>query len=122
MHHDHPELLKDQYWDEGLPTELPYTVASMSNNKREEPPEASTANIEVKQAGQEIMTSMPSGVKIDEMVKTTQGMDYQFPENRNDSDSDNNEKTEVRSALVRWPVCPLCSPGSVFLSWCRLSQ
>ena len=23
MHHDHPELLKDQYWDEGVPTTLP---------------------------------------------------------------------------------------------------
>ena len=28
MHHEHPELIKDQYWDEVFPTELPYTVAS----------------------------------------------------------------------------------------------
>ena len=107
----------------GLPTELPYTVASMNNNKREEPPEASTANIEVKRAGQEILITNPSSVKIDEMVKTTQGMDYQFPDPRNDSDSDNNEKTEVRSTLVRSPVCPLCSPlRSIILSWCRFSR
>lgn len=26
MHHEHPELIKDQYWDEVFPTELPYTV------------------------------------------------------------------------------------------------
>lgn len=26
MHHEHPELIKDQYWDEIFPTELPYTV------------------------------------------------------------------------------------------------
>ncbi|XP_023340441.1 uncharacterized protein LOC111710568 isoform X2 [Eurytemora carolleeae] len=28
MHAEHPELVKDQYWDEGVPDELPYTVAS----------------------------------------------------------------------------------------------
>lgn len=42
MHHDHPELLKDQYWDSVLTTDLPYTVASMGN--REEPPAASTVS------------------------------------------------------------------------------
>lgn len=40
MHHNHPELLKDQYWDSLLVTELPYTVASLPN--REEPPAPST--------------------------------------------------------------------------------
>jgi len=45
MHHDHPELLKDQYWDSVLTTDLPYTVASMGN--REEPPAASTVNIQL---------------------------------------------------------------------------
>lgn len=43
MHHDHPELLKDQYWDSVLTTDLPYTVASLAN--REEPPAASTVII-----------------------------------------------------------------------------
>lgn len=43
MHHDHPELLKDQYWDSLLVTELPYTVASLPN--REEPPQASTVSL-----------------------------------------------------------------------------
>ncbi|KAK8766815.1 hypothetical protein V5799_006404, partial [Amblyomma americanum] len=28
MHHNHPELLKDQYWNEVLAPELPYTLAS----------------------------------------------------------------------------------------------
>lgn len=84
MHHDHPELLKDQYWDSVLTTELPYTVASMNN--REQPPEASTANIQVKADKAEIIPMVPSGVKIDDMVgKST--MNYEFPEN-NDIDSD----------------------------------
>lgn len=28
MHQEHPEMLKDQYWDEIFPTELPYTAAA----------------------------------------------------------------------------------------------
>lgn len=36
MHQEHPELLKDQYWDEVVPKELPYTVAS-EHYRREEP-------------------------------------------------------------------------------------
>lgn len=27
MHEEHPELLKDQYWDEVIPKDLPYTVS-----------------------------------------------------------------------------------------------
>ncbi|XP_050442903.1 bestrophin-4 isoform X2 [Adelges cooleyi] len=36
MHEEHPELLKDQYWDEVVPKDLPYTVAS-EHYRREEP-------------------------------------------------------------------------------------
>lgn len=36
MHEEHPELLKDQYWEEVVPKELPYTVAS-EHYRREEP-------------------------------------------------------------------------------------
>ncbi|KAF7381763.1 hypothetical protein HZH68_015636 [Vespula germanica] len=36
MHEEHPELLKDQYWDEVVPRDLPYTVAS-EQYRREEP-------------------------------------------------------------------------------------
>ncbi|XP_055590759.1 bestrophin-4-like [Uranotaenia lowii] len=45
MHHEHPMLVKDQYWDEGFPYELPHTVASAV--RKEEPPQPSTAKIEV---------------------------------------------------------------------------
>ncbi|XP_057671603.1 bestrophin-2 [Diorhabda carinulata] len=36
MHEEHPELLKDQYWEDIVPKELPYTVAS-EHYRREEP-------------------------------------------------------------------------------------
>ncbi|CAG9807866.1 unnamed protein product [Chironomus riparius] len=89
MHHDHPELLKDQYWDSVLTSDLPYTVASMGN--REEPPVASTANIEIKKGGGDIVTA-PSMAKLDDMVgKNTTAMNYEFPDNDNDSDKDNED-------------------------------
>jgi hypothetical protein len=87
MHHDHPELLKDQYWDSVLTTELPYTVASMNN--REEPPAASTANIELKKGGDEIIPMVPSSLRMDEMVgkhSQSHGINYEFPDNDLDSE------------------------------------
>lgn len=54
MHHEHPELIRDQYWDQVFPTELPYTVAA---GERERHPEPSTANIAVSDADAEY--SMP---------------------------------------------------------------
>lgn len=50
MHHEHPELIRDQYWDQVFPTELPYTVAA---GEREHHPEPSTANIAVSEADAE---------------------------------------------------------------------
>lgn len=67
MHHEHPELLKDQYWDEVLPNELPYTVAT--ERFRETHPEPSTAKIEVPKAS--AMTSAMSGVRITDPVGTS---------------------------------------------------
>lgn len=59
MHNNHPELLRDQYWDEVFPTELPHTVAS--EMYREEPPCHSTANIHVSKDDGEIIS--PPSVK-----------------------------------------------------------
>lgn len=36
MHHEHPELDRDQYWDEVFPQELPYTLAFEHSNSRGE--------------------------------------------------------------------------------------
>lgn len=46
MHDEHPELLKDQYWDQVVPTELPYTVASEHYRRSE--PKGSAENYKVK--------------------------------------------------------------------------
>ena len=46
MHAEHPELVKDQYWDEGVPDELPYTVAA-EEFRQADPWQGSTAEVEV---------------------------------------------------------------------------
>lgn len=48
MHEEHPELFKDQYWEEVVPKELPYTVASECYRKTE--PKGSAENYKVKEA------------------------------------------------------------------------
>jgi bestrophin, other len=48
MHEEHPELLKDQYWDEVVPKELPYTVAS--EHYRKEEPKGSAEHYKIKHA------------------------------------------------------------------------
>lgn len=63
MHHEHPELIRDQYWDEIFPVELPYTAAAQPF--REEPPQPSTANIQLSAAQLELQ---PSSVKIEDMA------------------------------------------------------
>lgn len=63
MHLDHPELIRDQYWDEIFPMELPYTAAA--EPFREEHPQPSTAGIQLSAAQQELQ---PSSVKIDDMI------------------------------------------------------
>lgn len=46
MHEEHPELLKDQFWEEVVPKELPYTVAS--EHYRKEEPKGSADNYKIK--------------------------------------------------------------------------
>ena len=46
MHEEHPELLKDQYWEEVVPKDLPYTVASEHYRRFE--PKGSAENFKVK--------------------------------------------------------------------------
>lgn len=48
MHEEHPELLKDQYWDEVVPKDLPYTVGS--EHYRREEPKGSAEFYKVKQS------------------------------------------------------------------------
>ncbi|XP_024084141.1 bestrophin-2 isoform X2 [Cimex lectularius] len=64
MHHEHPELIKDQYWDEVFPTELPHTIASQPFKGKV--PQPSTANIAISNTMAEYIN--PSSVKIDELA------------------------------------------------------
>ncbi|KPJ16950.1 Bestrophin-2 [Papilio machaon] len=75
MHHEHPELIKDQYWDEVFPAELPYTIAT--ENQREEHPEPSTARVAVPVRQRSMVTVAPSSVKIEEMVPSNT-VSYKF--------------------------------------------
>lgn len=63
MHHTHPELVRDQYWDKVFPEELPYTLAS--EPFRDYHPKPSTANIAV--TGDEAeFVQPPSSVKVED--------------------------------------------------------
>lgn len=66
MHHEHPELVKDQYWDEVFPNELPYQVDS----KREQPPVQSTARLDFN-TNQTVLSRSES--KYDGMVSKERG-------------------------------------------------
>ncbi|GAB0097843.1 Bestrophin homolog [Sergentomyia squamirostris] len=66
MHHEHPELIRDQYWDEVFPTELPYTVGA--EQFREKHPQSSTAKVEIAEAEAEVIHMIPSKVKVDKSV------------------------------------------------------
>lgn len=50
MHEEHPELLKDQYWEDIVPRELPYTVASEHYRKEEPKGSAETYKIKAQDA------------------------------------------------------------------------
>ncbi|KOB65677.1 Bestrophin 1b, partial [Operophtera brumata] len=75
MHHEHPELIKDQYWDEVFPSELPYTIAT--ENQREEHPEHSTARIAVPMRQRSMVLTTPSQIQIDKMVPSNT-VSYKF--------------------------------------------
>ncbi|XP_069685769.1 bestrophin-4 [Periplaneta americana] len=58
MHEEHPELLKDQYWEEVVPKDLPYTVASEHYRRTE--PKGSAENFRVKEADSLYANLLPS--------------------------------------------------------------
>lgn len=57
MHEEHPELLKDQYWEEVVPKDLPYTVAS--EHYRRDEPKGSAELYKVKEADAVYANIMP---------------------------------------------------------------
>lgn len=61
MHEEHPELLKDQYWEEVVPSELPYTLAS--GHYRRSEPKGSAENYVVKEADSLYANVIPTSRK-----------------------------------------------------------
>ncbi|KAL9894667.1 bestrophin 1 isoform 1-T3 [Glossina fuscipes fuscipes] len=116
MHHEHPELIKDQYWDEVFPNELPYTAAS--ERFREEHPEPSTAKIEVSETA--AMPTTLSHVRIDDMVgsaepkSTVQSVNYKFPDNMQEEEAD--DASGIHFVAGNSKVRPGSSPSLVSLS------
>lgn len=45
MHNEHPELIKDQYWDEVFPSRIPYETEFGVKRFADEPPLYSTAEL-----------------------------------------------------------------------------
>ncbi|XP_075170086.1 bestrophin 1 isoform X2 [Haematobia irritans] len=118
MHHEHPALLKDQYWDEVFPNELPYTIAS--ERFREEHPEPSTAKIEVSKTA--AMPTVMSSVRIDDMVgtqansnpgsPTVQAVSYKFPDQEEEAD----DASGIHFTAGNGKTRPGSSPSLVSLS------
>ncbi|XP_056630459.1 bestrophin-4-like isoform X1 [Diorhabda sublineata] len=71
IHHDHPELVKDQYWDEVFPQELPYTEAARAI--RDTHPLPSTANIATRP--QDFETNQYGSNKMYDMQSYVTGLD-----------------------------------------------
>ncbi|XP_065372538.1 bestrophin-2 isoform X2 [Calliphora vicina] len=120
MHHEHPELIKDQYWDEVFPNELPYTIAS--ERFREEHPEPSTAKIEVSKNA--AMPTVMSSVRIDDMVgnssetkpntSNVQAVSYKFPDNNIEEEAD--DASGIHFTAGNGKTRPGSSPSLVSLS------
>uniref|UniRef100_A0A7G3AEN6 Bestrophin homolog n=1 Tax=Lutzomyia longipalpis TaxID=7200 RepID=A0A7G3AEN6_LUTLO len=64
MHHEHPELMKDQYWDEVFPNELPG-----AEEFHEQHPEASTSKLEIPEAEAHLTSKLPPKIIVDDMVR-----------------------------------------------------
>lgn len=58
MHEEHPELLRDQYWECVVPKDLPYTVASEHYRRNE--PKGSAEKYKVKTADAMYANIMPT--------------------------------------------------------------
>jgi hypothetical protein len=81
MHEEHPELLKDQYWEEVVPKELPYTLASEHYRRTE--PKCSAENFKVKEADSLYANLLPSRKSVpDDVYADYESVDTPLVERR----------------------------------------
>ncbi|KAI4470743.1 bestrophin [Holotrichia oblita] len=100
MHQEHPELLKDQYWDEVVPKELPYTVAS--EHYRREEPKGSAENYKVK-AQDAVYANLigPRKTTIDDMYADYESVDTPIVERRKSSNWFTRQISRTRMGSIR---------------------
>nr|CAD7586578.1 unnamed protein product [Timema genevievae] len=85
MHEEHPELLKDQYWDEVVPKDLPYTVASEIYRRSElsEPKGSAEMFLQIKPADSMYANLVPSRKStVDDMYADYESVDTPLVERR----------------------------------------
>ncbi|XP_028896194.2 bestrophin homolog 1 isoform X2 [Zeugodacus cucurbitae] len=83
MHEEHPELLRDQYWECVVPKELPYTVAS--EHYRREEPKGSAENYKIKKEDAMYANIVPGGGKrglVDDVYADYESVDTPMVERR----------------------------------------
>lgn len=80
MHEEHPELLKDQYWEEVVPKDLPYTVASEHYRRHE--PKGSAEHYKVKEADAVYANIMPGKRHVDDVYADYESVDTPVPDRR----------------------------------------
>jgi bestrophin, other len=81
MHEEHPELLKDQYWEEVVPKDLPYTVASEHYRRHE--PKGSAEMYKVKEADAVYANIMPGNRRLtDDVYADYESVDTPMVERR----------------------------------------
>ncbi|ALC44679.1 Best3 [Drosophila busckii] len=88
MHNEHPELVKDQYWDDVFPQELPYADES----QRQAPPEASTARLD--------LTKITSAAPLKRTTETSEVDFTNFGEDTERGHGDHELRIRFRSQRV----------------------
>ena len=83
MHNEHPELIRDQYWDDILPQELPHTVASQPF--RTSPHMGSTAHLEMSAYEADIFPSGSQLPNLDEESEDDSTEDDLIPDDGGES-------------------------------------
>ncbi|EDV97729.1 bestrophin-2 [Drosophila grimshawi] len=101
MHNDHPTLVRDQYWDEVFPNELPYADES----QRHAPPEASTAKLD--------LSKITSSLLPKQTPTTTSELDFTEFDGE-DGDGDDGRELRIKFASRRFDIHVSSSSISFF--------
>lgn len=80
MHEEHPELLKDHYWEDVVPTDLPYNIASEQFRRTE--PQGSTASMKIK-PGNSVYANLASVKRHNSVAQDEVYADYVSPLSHN---------------------------------------